>query len=185
MLFVGNACRPDPLLGRHMPVKLKESQSLANDVEGILSRYPYKEAALVPVLHRLQREIGWLSPEAIEFAAEKLELPKPRVWGVASFYSMFRRSPPGRHLIEICTNISCSLLGAEHLRDHLSRRLGVRPGETTADGAFSLAEVECLGSCGTAPAMLVDGEYHENLTPRKIDDLLERLRAQDREAGRV
>lgn len=166
-------------------MNIKDSKPLQNDIDVILSRYPNKEAALVPVLHRLQREIGWLSPEAIDFAAEKLELPRPRVWAVASFYSMFHRKPLGRHLLEICTNISCSLLGAEHLREHLARRLGVRPGETTADGFCTLTEVECLGSCGTAPVMLVDGEYHENLTPQKIDELLERLRARDREAGRV
>ncbi len=166
-------------------MQMEISDRTKKDIDAIVERYPLAEAALVPVLHRLQDEMGWLPVEAMDFAAGRLGLAPPRVYGVASFYSMFRRQRPGRHRLEICTNISCSLMGAEHLREHLSRRLGIRPGQTTPDGVFTLTEVECLGSCGTAPVMLADDEYYEDLTPEKVDRLLEELRARDKEAGRV
>jgi NADH-quinone oxidoreductase subunit E len=158
--------------------RLNLSDKLLAEIDRIVGRYPRQEAALIPVLHRLQEEIGWLPVEAMDFAAERLGLPRPRVYAVASFYTMFRRKPAGRHRLEICTNISCSLMGAEHLREHLRRRLGIEPGQTTADGSITLTEVECLGSCGTAPVMLVDDEYHENLTPEKVDIILDRLHCQ-------
>jgi len=164
---------------------LNLSPKVLEDIDRIVARYPYQEAALIPVLQRLQEEIGWLPLEAMDFAAERLGLPRPRVYGVASFYSMFRRQPAGRHRLEICTNISCSLMGAEHLREHLKRRLGIGPGQTTSDGFITLTEVECLGSCGTAPVMLVDDEYHENLTPEKVDLILEKLRSGRKEEGGV
>lgn len=152
-------------------------------IDEIVTRYPVKEAALLPVLHRVQDDLGWLPLAAMDWVAERLELPKVRVYGVTSFYTMFRRRQLGRHRLEICTNVSCSLMGAEHLRDYLSSKLGIKPGQTTADGRISLIEVECLGSCGTAPVMLVDDEYHENLDPEKIDKILADLEARDKERG--
>jgi NADH-quinone oxidoreductase subunit E len=98
-------------------------------------------------------------------------LPDTLVASVASFYTMLHRKPVGRHLIQVCTNISCSLLGAEHLLDHVGHKLGIRPGETTPDGKLTLMEVECLGSCGTGPMMQVDDQYYENLTVEKIDQI--------------
>jgi NADH-quinone oxidoreductase E subunit len=95
--------------------------------------------------------------------------------GVATFYTMYNRVPVGKYHVQICRNISCSLLGAEHLIEHVSKKLGVRPGETTPDGKFTLAKVECLGSCGTAPVMQVNDEYHENLTVESIDRILDQL----------
>jgi len=152
-------------------------------IDEIVTHYPVKEAALLPVLHKVQDDIGWLPLAAMDWVAERLDLPKVRVYGVTSFYTMFRREKLGRHRVEICTNISCSLMGAEHLRDHLSRKLGIRPGQTTADGRITLSEVECLGSCGTAPVMLVDDEFHENLDPVKVEKILADLEARDKEAG--
>jgi len=146
-------------------------------VEELIKRYPLKEAALIPALHKVQDEVGWMPVEAMNWVADKLELPRVRVYGVTSYYTMFRRKPAGRNRIEICTNLSCSLMGAEHLRDYLCEKLGIKPGETTKDGLVTLTEVECLGSCGTAPVMLVNDEFHENLDPEKVDAILEKLKA--------
>jgi len=107
--------------------------------------------------------------------AELLGVSPARVDEVATFYLMFHTRPLGRHLVEMCTNVSCCLTGAERIWAHLKKKLGVKPGETTADGRITLREVECLGSCGTAPAMLVDEEMHERLTVEKVDEILGRL----------
>jgi len=153
-------------------------------IDELSSRYPTREAVLIPALHQVQNDLGWLPVEAMNWLADRLGLPRARVYGVTSYYTMFRRKPPARHRLEICTNVSCSLMGAEHLRDHLGKKLGIRPGEATADGRISLEEVECLGSCGTAPVMLVDDAYHENLDPGKVDQILADLELRDKkEAG--
>ena len=144
-------------------------------IDELITHYPVKEAALIPAMHKLQDELGWMPIEAMDWIAEKLEIPPVRVYGVASFYTMFRRKPQGKLRLEICTNLSCSLMGAEHLRDYLCRRLGIKPGETTEDGSISISEVECLGSCGTAPVMLVNDKFYENLNPSKIEALLQRI----------
>lgn len=149
-------------------------------IDELIRRYPVREAALIPALHLVQDDLGWMPVGAMDWVAEKLGLPRVRVYGVTSYYTMFRREKPGRHRLEICTNLSCSLMGAEHLRDHLCRKLGIQPGQTSADGRITLEEVECLGSCGTAPVMMVDGEYHENLTPQKVDTILADLELRDR-----
>ena len=152
-------------------------------IDELLQRYPVKEAALIPALHMVQDDVGWMPVEAMDWVADRLDLPRARVYGVTSFYTMFRREQTGRHRIEICTNLSCSLMGAEHLRDHLCKKLGIEPGQTTADGRFTVSEVECLGSCGTAPVMMVDDEYFENLDPDKVDKIIAGLDARDRETG--
>jgi NADH-quinone oxidoreductase E subunit len=112
----------------------------------------------------------------MDLIAELLGLPRIRVYRVASFYTMYQRRQVGRYLLQVCTNISCSLLGADHLLHHLQEKLGIRTGETTPDGLFTLLEVECLGACGNAPAMMVNDEYYEDLTADKIDALLGQLR---------
>ena len=154
---------------------VEPSPETVRAIEDLITRYPEKEAALIPAMHLLQDEIRWLPLEAMDWVADKLELPRTRVYGVASFYTMFRRQPQGRVRLEVCTNLSCSLLGATHIRDHLCGKLGISPGETTEDGRITLTEVECLGSCGTAPVMLVNDKFYENLTPKKIEALLERI----------
>jgi len=152
------------------------SDSSKVEVRRIRDEYPDAKSALLPALYLAQRESGgWLSDEALESVADAMGLPVGFVAATASFYTMFRRQPVGQHLIQVCTNISCSLLGADHLLTHVGRKLGIEPGETTADGAFTLLEVECLGSCGTAPMMQVNDRYYENLTEERVDQILSEL----------
>ncbi len=151
-----------------------ESQA---EIRKTLDEYPDARSALLPALHLAQVDCGgWLPQEALEEIAQLLKLPPALVLSTASFYSMLHRKPMGRHLIQVCTNISCSLLGAENLVETISRKLGIRPGETTADGRFSLLEVECLGSCGTAPMMQIGDRYYENLSEDGLDQILAGLR---------
>jgi len=144
----------------------------------VIGRYPNKAAACLPVLHLCQEEHGVIDAEVVAYVATALDLPPGRVEEVATFYTMYRRKPAGRYHIEICTNLTCSLMGAEHLREVLAKELGIQPGQTTRDGMFSLSEVECLASCGTAPVLQVNGEFHERLTPETLRALLRDLRAQ-------
>jgi NADH-quinone oxidoreductase subunit E len=147
------------------------------DLAAILRRYPEdrKSAALLPALRLGQELFGHLTPEVQILAASRLGVSPSRADEVATFYVMFNTRPHGRHVVEMCTNVSCCLTGAERIWHHLQKKLGVKPGETTADGRITLREVECLGSCGTAPAMLVDEEMHERLTVEKVDEILGRL----------
>ncbi|MHB8784398.1 MAG: NADH-quinone oxidoreductase subunit NuoE [Desulfobacteria bacterium] len=145
------------------------------EFERLLTRYPDRKAAILPALHLAQKEFGYISDEAIVYLAGLVGASSAEIEGVASFYTMYNRKPVGKYHVQICRNISCSLLGAEHLIEHVSRKLGVRPGETTPDGKFTLEKVECLGSCGTAPVMQVNDEYHENLTVESIDRILDKL----------
>ena len=152
------------------------SRKAKERIEHLKGRYPQAKSALLPVLHLAQREHdGWLSDEMMAEVAEVMDLPPAEVRSVASFYTMFNRRPVGKHLVQVCTNLSCSLLGAEHIVEHLRRALGIEVGETTADGLFTLLEVECLGSCGTAPMMQVDDTYYENLTIERVDEILSQL----------
>jgi NADH-quinone oxidoreductase E subunit len=149
------------------------SEQSKSRIQRIRDEYPDAKSALLPALYLAQQDYGgWLPSEAFEAVAEAMGLPPTYVASTASFYTMLNRKPVGRHVIQVCTNISCSLLGAEHLVAYIGRKLGIAPGETTEDGKFTLLEVECLGSCGTAPMMQVDDEYYENLTERRIDQIL-------------
>lgn len=152
------------------------SEENLKEFDRLLTRYPDREAVILPSLHLLQQQYGNVSNEGIEYVAGLLGLPAARIEGVATFYTMYNRKPVGKYHVQVCRNIACSLLGAEHLIEHLSRKLGVKPGETTADGKFTLAKVECLGACGTAPVMMVNDDYHENLTAAKIDSILDGLK---------
>ena len=152
------------------------SERAMREFEGIRSRYPDQEAAILPSLYLWQQEHGSVSDEGIVYIAGLLGLSPARIEGVATFYTMYNRKPVGRYHVQVCRNLSCSLMGAEHLIEHVSRKLGVRPGETTADGTFTFSAVECLGSCGTAPVMQVNNDYHENLTGDAIDAILEKCR---------
>lgn len=139
-------------------------------------RYATREALLLPTLHLVQQHEGYISDEAIAEVATFLELPPIRVEKVLTFYTMYRRKPVGRYFIEVCKNISCSLLGADHLISFFEKRLGITVGETTADGLFTLGTAECLGSCGTAPVMMIGDTYYENLTEERIVEILDKLR---------
>ena len=141
----------------------------------LLARYPNREAAILPTLYLAQREFGHLSDEAILYVADLLGFTPARIYGVATFYTMYNKKPVGKYHLQVCRNLSCSLMGAEHLIEHVARKIGVKPGETTADGRFTLSTVECLGSCGTAPVMQVNDDYYENLTEESIDAILDGL----------
>jgi NADH-quinone oxidoreductase subunit E len=151
------------------------SQNVKTEIKQFKGKYPDPKSALLTALHAAQREHGWLSPEVMQDVAEVMDLPPTEVASVASFYTMFNRQPVGENLIQVCTNISCSLLGAEHIVEHLKNKLGIDVGETTPDNKFTLVTVECLGSCGTAPMMQINDTYYENLTEEKIDQILAEL----------
>jgi NADH-quinone oxidoreductase subunit E len=148
------------------------------ELGAILKRYPpdRKAAAMLPALHLGQEVFGCVSPAVQRLAADRLAVSPARAEEVATFYVMYHTAPIGRHLVEICTNVSCCLTGGERIFEHLKRKLGVENGGTTPDGRITLREVECLGSCGTSPAMLVDEEMHEQLTPKKVDQILGSLK---------
>jgi NADH-quinone oxidoreductase E subunit len=157
-------------------VSLAFSEKTRARHERMLARYPNREAAILPTLHLAQREFGHLTGEAIDYVASLLGFTPARIEGVATFYTMYNRKPVGKYHLQICRNLSCSLMGAEHLIEHVSGKLGVGPGETTADGRFTLSTVECLGSCGTAPVMQVNDDYYEDLSEEKVDAILDGLR---------
>lgn len=152
------------------------SEESKSRIQGFREEYPDPGSALLPALYLAQKDYGgWLPDQAYEELSVLMGLPPAFVAATASFYTMFNRKPVGEHVIQVCTNVSCSLLGAEHLLETLGRKLGIKPGETTADGKFTLLEVECLGSCGTAPMMQVDDRYCENLTEDGVDQILSSL----------
>jgi NADH-quinone oxidoreductase subunit E len=140
----------------------------------LLKRYPpdHKEAAMLAALRRAQEIFGWLSPGAQRLVADRLGAAVTRAEEVATFYVMYHTRPVGRHVVEVCTNVSCSLAGGYDIFEDLKAKLGVENGETTGDGRVTLRQVECLGSCGTAPVILVDEEMHESLTPQSVDRIL-------------
>src|SRR4249919_629450 len=131
---------------------------------------------MLPVLYLAQREFGHLGPEAIEYVAKLMDQAPVRVLGVVTFYTMYNMKPIGRHHIQVCRTLPCALRGAEQVTLYLKQKLGIELGQTTPDGRFTLSEVECLASCGTAPMMQVNDDYYENLTEEKITELLESMK---------
>ena len=138
-------------------------------------RYPSKEALMLPALWKVMRQQGHIDTEAMVAVAEWLEVPPVKVYGVATFYTMFHLEPVGRHHIQLCKTLSCALCGKADILAHLKQKLGIDVGETTEDGRFTLSQVECLGSCGTAPVMQINDTLYENLTIEKVDEILEGL----------
>ncbi len=151
------------------------TEAMRQEILSLLPRYPHKRSALLPALHVVQREQGWIPPEAMEEVAALFDLRPVEVMEVVSFYTMYNRAPVGRHHLQVCRNIACALRGARKLTRHLSGKLGVPLGGTTPDGRFTLTEVECLGSCGTAPMLQCNDDYHENLTVERLDEILSNL----------
>ncbi|MEY8689336.1 MAG: NADH-quinone oxidoreductase subunit NuoE [Leptothrix sp. (in: b-proteobacteria)] len=141
-------------------------------------RYPKgaESSMVLPCLHRIQDDRGFIADEDIAALTDYLGVARIQIEEVIAHYSMFRRKPIGQWHLQACRNVSCSMRGAEGVIDHLCKRLGVQPGQTTADGRFTLGTVECLGSCGTAPVVMVNEAYHENMTPAKLDALIEELK---------
>ena len=140
-----------------------------------MKEYPTQRSFLVPMLLYTQDELGYLSDEAIAYAALKTELSELEVRNVISYYSMLHTRPMGKHHVQVCTNISCLLRGGEEVLEHCSQRLGIGHKQVTADGKFSLEEVECIGACSWAPAIQINYDFHENLTPEKLDHILDKL----------
>lgn len=135
--------------------------------------YPDSRAAVLPAIRIAQNELGHVTDDALRAIAGELGVSEPDVYGTATFYSLIRRRPAGRHVISICHNLPCTLMGAEPLIAHLRNRFGVEEGEVTPDGRFSFHRIECIGRCDGAPAMLVNDDYHGELTPERIDEILE------------
>lgn len=154
------------------------SEAAERELQEVVARYPDKRSAALPALAIAQREQGYLTPAAYEWVAGALGTTPTWVASVASFYTMLRKEPVGKYLVQVCTNLSCSLVGAQPLLAYLQERLGIKVGETTPDGLFTLATVECLGSCATAPVMQVNDHYYERLTSERIDEILAELRAE-------
>ena len=152
------------------------SSDARGKIEALKSRYETNQSALIPALHVAQIDQGWLSPETQREVSEILGLSEQSVRGVVSFYTMFHQRPVGKYLLQVCRNLSCCLHGGQRLTKQISERLGISEGETTKDGRFTLITVECLGSCGTAPVIMVNDAYHENVTPQEVERLLTELK---------
>ncbi len=151
------------------------SENTHQQILSLIQKYPQKRSALIPSLHLAQKEIGYIPPDTVQEIAGIFGLSPNEVYEVVSFYTMFYKKPVGRYVIQVCTNISCLLCNAEQIVDHLIRRLGIKLGETSADKKYTLLEVECLGSCGTSPVVQINEDYYEDLTPEKLDQILDSL----------
>ena len=151
------------------------SEENLKKIEELKKSYPTTQALVLPVLWMIQEEHGYISEESMKYAAQLLDVPFAHVLGVVTFYTMFHSNPVGKHHIEVCTNVSCMLRGSEKIVELLEKRLGIGLGETSKDKKWTLWEVECMGSCGTAPMLAVGEEYHENLTPEKLEQILSDL----------
>lgn len=151
------------------------TKEIEEKILNLKEKYPKIKTAILPAFHILYREAGYLDPEGMKMISKLLEIPLLEIYEVASFYTYFPTERIGKYWIRVCDNLSCSLLGAEDLIRYLEDKLKIKVNQTTADGLFTLSTVECLGSCGTAPVMMVNEDYYENLTKDKIDQILEEL----------
>ncbi|MEK7301313.1 MAG: NADH-quinone oxidoreductase subunit NuoE [Nitrospirota bacterium] len=167
--------------GRHLGEEkwgekvLKEKYG--REIEEILSRYPVKRSALIPLLYLAQREHGYITEAAMTEIAGLLKLTPPQVYETATFYTMLNLKKVGTHHIQVCKSLMCALVGSDTVIGWIKVKLGIAPGETTADGLFTLTAVECLAACGTAPMMQINDDYYERLTEDKVDKILADLRA--------
>ena len=156
---------------------LRFSDNAKRRIADTRARYPTAQAALLPVLHIAQEEFGDVRDEVAQLVAAELGLPYAHVHGVVTFYTMYHRHQPGRHLLMVCTNVSCMLRGGYDILHHLEKRLGCQAGETSADGQFTLHEEECLAACANAPMMICGDRYFLDLDPSKVDRILDELKA--------
>src|SRR5579862_3458955 len=146
------------------------------EIEGEYSHYPTRQALCIDAMKIVQRHRGWVSDEALQDIGNLLGMSAADLDGVATFYNLIFRKPVGRHVIYVCDSVSCWIMGSDRQCSHLSQRLKIAPGETTADGRFTLLPIVCLGACDHAPVMMVDDDTHFDLTPEKIDQILERYK---------
>lgn len=164
--------------GLQLESKARLSDEVRAEIDRWIAKYPpeHKQSAVMAALSIVQKANGgWLTTELMDAVAAYLKMPPIAVYEVATFYSMYDLKPVGRHKLCVCTNISCLLCGSEHIVAHLRKKLGIKAGETTKDGKYTLKEVECLGACSGAPMMMVGDTYYEYLTPEKLDEILEGL----------
>ncbi|MBA2740638.1 MAG: NAD(P)H-dependent oxidoreductase subunit E [Actinobacteria bacterium] len=153
------------------------SSRLENELGALRGLYPDRRSLVLDALRIAQEEHeGWLPPEALREVADALDVTPAYCLSIASFYDMLHLAPVGRHMIEVCTNLSCALVGAQAVVDAFARELGVAPGETTEDGAFTLRAIECAGGCGRAPVVVVDHRYHEPVQPADVPAIVEEIR---------
>ena len=152
------------------------SAKLEAAIDELITHYPVKRSASLMVLHALQEHVGWLSKEAMEWTAKKLELQPINVYELVTFYPMFRQEPAGKYQIKVCRTLSCALGGSYKLHEHFCRKVGLDPHahglQTSKDGKFSVEFVECLASCGTAPVMMCNDDFYEGVTAPKADEIL-------------
>lgn len=151
------------------------SAEVEAEIDRHLAKYPVMRSAILPLMFIVQRERGYLDPPGVSYLAKRLKLRITDIWEVATFYSMINTKAVGQYHIQICKTLSCKILGEGKITEHICRKLNIKPGETTADGRFTVSLVECLGSCGTAPMFQINFDYHENLTPEKVDQILDSL----------
>ncbi len=157
-------------------MEFKFTEENSGKIEAVLKKYPTKKAAVMPVLYIAQEQNGWISQEVIKEVASLLEITAEEVLGVVTFYTMYHQKPMGKYHIQVCTNVSCMLRGAYKLYDQVKDKLKIDNGGVTEDMQFSLEEVECMGSCGTAPMIAVNEDYFENLDSQKVEQILESLK---------
>ena len=156
------------------------SEPFFAEVDKLAAPYPDRRSAILPALRLAQEEHGgWLPPEALQEVAEAIGVAPAQVEAVASFYDMLHLAPVGRHMVEVCTNISCALVGAQQVLEAFERELGVRPGETSEDGEFTLRAIECAGGCGRAVVVVVDEEYREPVRPEDVPGIVQELKRGD------
>jgi len=153
------------------------NEAALKEFEEILSHYPNREAAMLPALHLAKREFKTITQEVMEYLGNLMDVSPIKVLDVVSFYTLYPSEEEGRHVIQVCSTLSCSLMGSKHILEYLESKLGIACGETTPDKQFTLKKVECLGSCGTAPVMQINDDYYENLTTDKIDQILSSLKS--------
>ena len=160
----------------HMPEEVATfSPEIEAEIDAHLAKYPVKRSAILPLMFIVQRERGYLDPPGVSYLANRLGLRITDIWEVATFYSMIQTEPAGKYHIQICKTLSCKIMGEPKITEHVCSKLGIEPGQTSADRRFTVSLVECLGSCGTAPMFQINFDYHENLTPEKVDRILDSL----------
>jgi NADH-quinone oxidoreductase subunit E len=160
------------------PMSFTVPTELESELNDLLTHYPQKRSASLMYLHAIQEHFGYISPEAMEWTAKKLDLQPINIYELVTFYPMFRQTPQGRNHIKVCRTLSCALGGSHELRNHICRKLGLDTSEhglqTTKDGKFSVEFVECLASCGTAPVVMVNDDFYEGVSAQKADEILEK-----------
>ena len=170
---------------RNISMSLEFSADAQKKIAALGERYPSKKPVIIAALHLVQKEVGHLSDDALKLVARTLDLPYAHVYGVATFYTMFRREPGGKNTIRMCTNISCMLRGGYEVLDAFERKLGVKKGGTTPDKQFTLVEEECIAACANAPCAVVGTKYYLDLTPADVDKVIAELTASPHPEGEV